>query len=613
MTKRSKWAIAALAATLLPGATWAQTKCHLNQMLDTPVAMEGLRAVIATQINGQDARFVIDTGAFYSMLTSEAAKRFKVFNLGPSPVRVTGIGGQIEASLGEVKDFNFGGELFKHVQFIVADRNFAPGTVGLLGENVLSRADVEFDLGHGVMRFLRAHDCDNVDIGYWAPGAAGRIPIDPVALNKNISGRAMVNGKPIRVMIDSGAPTSILSRGAAERAGIRIDSPGVTAAGVSGGVGHDVVEIWTAPIASFKLDEEEIKNTRLQIGRIDLGDVDMILGMDFFLSHRILVSRSQNKLYFTYNGGPVFRLDQPPEPGKLKGDPAPDASTAAPDKAPPQDADGLARLGAAQMSRREFEAALISFNQALALDPKNPVRYLDRARAQRAAGHSTQAMGDYDRALELKPGDPKALFERAELYLSSGDVAKAQADFDAALKAAPDDSGLNLRIAEVLERHGRYDLAIVRFDAWIAQHPQDADLWQALGARCDARAWAGVDLGKALDDCNAALRRGPRNSLSLYRRGFVRLRLAQWREAINDFNAALALQPRLPLALYGRGFAERKLGLKAEGDADIAAAAALQPSLPEFAKRHGLGEDKPATPAPAAAQTPPLPQPSGAK
>ncbi len=34
----------------------------------------------------------------------------------------------------------------------------------------------------------------------------------------------------------------------------------------------------------------------------------MILGADFFLSHHILVASSQRKLYFTYNGGPVFDL-----------------------------------------------------------------------------------------------------------------------------------------------------------------------------------------------------------------------------------------------------------------------------------------------------------------
>ena len=32
----------------------------------------------------------------------------------------------------------------------------------------------------------------------------------------------------------------------------------------------------------------------------------MLLGAEFFLSHRVSVACGRNKLYFTYNGGPIF-------------------------------------------------------------------------------------------------------------------------------------------------------------------------------------------------------------------------------------------------------------------------------------------------------------------
>ena len=38
----------------------------------------------------------------------------------------------------------------------------------------------------------------------------------------------------------------------------------------------------------------------------------MLIGADFFLSHRVYVANSQRKLYFTYNGGPVFNLTAGP-------------------------------------------------------------------------------------------------------------------------------------------------------------------------------------------------------------------------------------------------------------------------------------------------------------
>jgi hypothetical protein len=40
----------------------------------------------------------------------------------------------------------------------------------------------------------------------------------------------------------------------------------------------------------------------------------MPLGTDYFLSHHIYVANSQRKLYFTYNGGPVFNLTFSPVP-----------------------------------------------------------------------------------------------------------------------------------------------------------------------------------------------------------------------------------------------------------------------------------------------------------
>src|SRR6185312_15120118 len=75
----------------------------------------------------------------------------------------------------------------------------------------------------------------------------------------------------------------------------------------------------------FEIGGETIKHTHVLIGDIGLQGVDMLLGSDFFLAHHIYVAYSQEKLYFTYNGGPVFDLNtQAPAPAK-----APAANTPA--------------------------------------------------------------------------------------------------------------------------------------------------------------------------------------------------------------------------------------------------------------------------------------------
>ncbi len=53
---------------------------------------------------------------------------------------------------------------------------------------------------------------------------------------------------------------------------------------------------------------------KLRFGDLGLVDADMLIGADFFLSHRIYVASKQRKVYFTFNGGPVFNLaDAPPQ------------------------------------------------------------------------------------------------------------------------------------------------------------------------------------------------------------------------------------------------------------------------------------------------------------
>ena len=93
------------------------------------------------------------------------------------------------------------------------------------------------------------------------------------------------------------------------KAGIKIDSPGVVPAGVFFGFGRGTVQTYVAPVSVFKIGDEEIRNTRLLLGDTDLQDADMLIGADFFLSggSRVFTwANSQDKLYFSYNGGPVF-------------------------------------------------------------------------------------------------------------------------------------------------------------------------------------------------------------------------------------------------------------------------------------------------------------------
>lgn len=588
----------ALGACAALMASAAQAKCELGRYFEVPVTVQGPKAFMDVKVNGVDTRFQIDTGAFYSTITPDGAKRLHVEDVGGPDFQVNGIGGSEYANIGTAKTFDFAGVPLKDIEFVVVGRRIT-GETGLIGENLLGTfAEVDYDFGRGKIGFYKVRACrDTDDLAYWANGADDWIRIDslPERGLPSIIGTVTVNGHRMRAKFDSGASATIMTLAAAARAGIRPDSPGVKRSGTSWGVGDHVNKAWIAPISSFGIGHEEIKNTKMLFSDIDVNDADMLLGIDFFLAHHIFVVHRQDRLYFTYNGGPVFSLGQPEQAAQ------PPSTAGA--GAEPADPDALDREGAALMARREYEAALQAFVRAAELDPKTASRWARRARAEIALRRPVLAMSDLDRAIELKPDDVGARMMRGELLLNRGEFDKAQSDLEAAGKAAPPGGDVHVRIAADYERREHWAEAIPHLDAWLAVHGRESTAPGVLNLRGWARAMLGQDLDKALADCDAAIRQD-RKPAYLNCRGVVRLRMGRQKEAISDFDAALRSEPKLAWALYGRGLAKTRLGQTAEGEADIQAAFALAPNLPKLAAKIGLVQAPPAAPAPAPAPAP---------
>jgi hypothetical protein len=287
-------------------------ECKLGKIIEFPITMVDLRPQMTAKINGTDVRFMVDSGCFFQHHQSGKRGRAQPLHVFRA-VRVFLARGQRQpsTSITKVKEFTLAGASLHNIEFLVAGSQIDRGSVGVLGQNVLHFADVEYDLGQGVIRLMKPADCGSkVKLAYWVDRSSpySEIDIESTKRYSSAIGHASINGTEIRVLFDSGAYVSTLTLKAAARAGIRPDSPGVVPGGTSGGFGRDMVPTYIAPFASFKIGDEEIRNTRLRIADIDLGDADMLIGPDFFLSHRIYVANSQQKLYFTYNGGPVFNL-----------------------------------------------------------------------------------------------------------------------------------------------------------------------------------------------------------------------------------------------------------------------------------------------------------------
>ncbi len=313
------WKSAFLAIGLGAGLTAADpafAACKLDKAGELPVTMHNLSPLVTVKINGAPVTLIADSGAFFSSLTPGAASRLGLRG-GPLPagISVTGATGEAQMTYVAVKEFSMPGATFKSgVDFLIGASGLESVADGLLGANFLSRLDAEYDLAHGVIRIMKPVGCEKTDLAYWANNVAvGVMPIEALESSSYIKGFVTVNGVKLRVMFDTGASVSELTLAGAKRAGVTPQDEGVIAVDKEGGVGRTLVTRYIAPIKSFEIGGEAIKNTKLSVADIALDDVDMLIGADFFLSHHIYVAKSQNKLYFTYNGGQVFNLTGAPQ------------------------------------------------------------------------------------------------------------------------------------------------------------------------------------------------------------------------------------------------------------------------------------------------------------
>jgi len=594
------FAAIALGSALLISRVQAAGGCTLGKVAELPITMAGTRPLITAKINNQEARFVLDSGAFFSMMSTATAAQFNLkLKRAPFGLTVQGIGGSVSPEVATVKEFGIAGALIHNVDFLVGGSEV--GGEGLIGQNFLEQWDVEYDFSKGAVRLFKPDGCKKYRLAYWVTSGQpySEMEIQSVAqARRHTIGVGYVNDQKIRVMFDTGAYTSVLSLKAAAKAGLKTDSPGVVEAGYSSGIGRGTVKSYIATASSFKVgDTEEIKNARLRIADIDLLDADMLLGSDFFVSHHIFVANSQHKLYVTYNGGPVFNLTkttpagaaQAAEPPKDETPSDGQVSAAADEHADP---DALARRGEASAARRDFEHALADLSKAIELRPGEPEYLYQRAMAYRQSGQAALALADLDHAITLNQDFLRAYLPRAEIRLHEKNVDGAIADLDAVDRLAPKQADVRFVLAERYEVMDRFSQAIAQYDLWIQHHPVDSKRVVALGARCRASAIENQDLAGGLADCNKALsladKKNPNYGHLFENRGLLELRQANYERAILDFDAALKTMPKNPFALYGRGVAKIRKNKTAEGEIDIAEAVKIAPNVGTPFSKRGL-------------------------
>lgn len=282
-------------------------KCHYLQVAKLPLQYTGPGLELTTQgsMNGSPATMLVDTGAFDTVLTRTGTERRNLMRSGTGGYAL-GIGGYAKIYQTQVVELSVGPAKTGRTWLpVLADFGVPPPYDAIIGAPFLLQADMELSLATKELRFFRPHQCGDSFLAYWDP-AAMEIPFDASSdRSPNPRFTVLVNGKKMRAMIDTGATTSVIGLKAAQRAGLKLDAPGVTRLADAVGIGANRVPRWSTTFDTFQVADETVRNA--QVGVIDWdGDGDILLGADFLRAHRVLFAMSQRKIYLSYVGGEPF-------------------------------------------------------------------------------------------------------------------------------------------------------------------------------------------------------------------------------------------------------------------------------------------------------------------
>jgi len=164
--------------------------------------------------------------------------------------------------------------------------------------------------------------------------------------------------------------------------------------------------------------------------------------------------------------------------------------------------------GLALYGRKEHNAAIAAFTQAIRLEPNLARAYAYRAQAWGAKHVRAQEIADLDQAILLDPGNASYRLARAASWTSQGRHDQAMVDYDDAIRLEPNNPALYVARGNEWRRHLKLDLAVAEYDRAIQLDPNyiNAYLCRALIAKQRR------DFDQAVAELSEIARKAPDNA-----------------------------------------------------------------------------------------------------
>lgn len=240
-------------------------------------------------------------------------------------------------------------------------------------------------------------------------------------------------------------------------------------------------------------------------------------------------------------------------------------------------AENKTRMGMLYYGKEDYEQAVDSFSEAIALDARNPLLYAYRADAYTDLENYELALVDWDKAIQMS-GGTIAYNRRGFVSFHLRLFDAAGNDFRKTIELNPGYGGAYSNLGAVYEIQQLYDQAAFQYNRAI-----ELDVFMVLAY--NGRANLVIDGHypnspySPLDDYNQALMLDPSDSWSYVNRAVYYSRNGQNEEALVDLNKALEIDPHYALAYNNRGSVYEDMGKSQTALEDFSMAVSIDPTL----------------------------------
>jgi clan AA aspartic protease (TIGR02281 family) len=282
-----------LLGLLALGACASGGTCTLKPAADLSM-MPGMKLpVVPVRVNGQDALFLLDTGAQGVVLTQRAANRLGLREDPRRSVAASGIGGSTRQLNVTLDELSIGSLVLHAVPAGVLQQDLpSAGSVpvdGLLGMSVLGHYDFELDMAAGKAVLYAGTACADSP-----PQWTGMQRIPASALNGVFVIPVTLEGRPFKAMLDSGSQTDVLltdAQGFAYARSHRLPGRALR------GVGPELAHAFMAEFDRLDVGGETLRAVPMVVTERRPGLPDVILGQPFLSRHRVWFSAQRDSVF----------------------------------------------------------------------------------------------------------------------------------------------------------------------------------------------------------------------------------------------------------------------------------------------------------------------------